>query len=49
MISESSSPLEMETENIRNIIINKRKQAFLRSMHEELYSRALTEKDFEIY
>lgn len=49
MISESISPLEMETENIRNIIINKRKQSFLRSMHEELYSKALREEEFEIY
>lgn len=49
MISESSSPLELESENIRNIIINKRKQSFLRSMHEELYSKALREELFEIY
>lgn len=49
MISESSSPLELETENIRNIILNKRKQSFLRSMHEELYSKALREELFEIF
>ena len=49
MISEGSSPLELETENIRNIILNKRKQSFLRSMHEELYSKALRGELFEIY
>lgn len=48
-ISESISPLEVEVDNIRNIIINKRKQTFLRSMHEELYNNALKEKVFEIY
>lgn len=48
-LSESISPLELEADNIRNIIINKRKQSFLRSMHEELYTNALKEEVFQIY
>ncbi|MDP2235092.1 MAG: hypothetical protein Q8J88_01545 [Bacteroidales bacterium] len=49
LIAESVSPLEIEIENIRNIIINKRKQDLLRKMHEELYEQALRDKVFEIY
>ncbi|PKP52796.1 MAG: hypothetical protein CVT92_07405 [Bacteroidetes bacterium HGW-Bacteroidetes-1] len=49
IISESVSPLEIETENIRNIIINKRKQELLRKMYEELYEQAIRDNVFEIY
>ncbi len=49
MMSESTSPLEMVSENIRNILINKRKQTFLRSMQEDLYSKALRNGDFETF
>ncbi|MBW7847594.1 MAG: hypothetical protein H3C41_05870 [Bacteroidales bacterium] len=48
-MSESISPIEMVTENIRNILINKRKQEFLRSMQDELYDRALRDGDFETF
>lgn len=48
-IAESISPLEVETENIRNIILTRRKQALVRKMHEELYEQALRDKSFEIY
>lgn len=49
MISESVSPLEIEHDNIRNIIINRRKQELIRSMHAELFDQALRDKVFEIY
>lgn len=49
IISESISPLEIEAENIRSIIINKRKQELLRKLHEELYEQALKDKVFELY
>lgn len=49
MMSESTSPMEMVVENIRNILINKRKQEFLRSMQDELYDRALRDGDFETF
>lgn len=48
-IAESISPLEVETENIRNIILTRRKQALVRKMHDELYEQALRDKSFEIY
>ena len=48
-IAESVSPLEVETENIRNIILNRRKHELIRKMHEELYEQAMRDKSFEIY
>lgn len=49
MIRESISPLEFEQDNIRNIIINKRKQDLLRQMHTDVYEQALRNNEFEIY
>lgn len=49
LMSESVSPLEIEYENIRNIIINRRKQELLRNMHHELYEQAVRDDVFEIY
>lgn len=47
-IKDSVSPLSFETENIKNIIINKRKMKLIEQMKENLYNEALKNKDFEI-
>jgi predicted RNA binding protein with dsRBD fold (UPF0201 family) len=46
---ESISPLSFETENIRKIILNKRKFEFLSRMEEDLFKGAVKKKKFEIY
>jgi hypothetical protein len=48
-IKESTSPLSMEKENIRNIIINKRKLQLVEKMHKDIYLKAQTNNDFEKY
>ncbi len=48
-IKESVSPLSFEKDNIRNIIINKRKLELINKMHNELYDEALKNNDFKIY
>ncbi len=49
MIKESVSPLSFETENIRSIIISKRKLALIEEMQKNLYNDALKQGDFEIF
>ncbi len=48
-IKENTSPLSLEKNNIRNIIINKRKIMLIKKMHEDLYRTASENNDFEIY
>lgn len=48
-ISDNLSPLEFVKEDIKNIIINKRKVELARKLEEEVYERAAEKKDFEIY
>ena len=48
MIKESISPLSFETENIRSIIINKRKIKLIRDMEQSVYEDALKNGDFEV-
>lgn len=48
-IKESISPISFEKENIRNIIINKRKLELITKMHDEVYQDALKNKDFKIF
>jgi hypothetical protein len=48
MIKESLSPLSFETENIRSIIVNKRKLALIEDMQKNLYNEALKNGDFEL-
>ena len=48
-IKESESPIEIEHDNIKNIILNKRKQELLRKMHDNLYEKAVRDNAFEIY
>ncbi len=48
-MKESLSPLNFETENIRNIIINRRKLELINQMEQEVFQKALGNKDFQIY
>lgn len=47
-IKESISPLSFEKENIRNVILNKRKLRLISEMEKEAFNNALKNKDFEI-
>ncbi|MFM7015078.1 MAG: hypothetical protein ACKOX3_02010 [Bacteroidota bacterium] len=47
-IKESLSPLNFETDNIRNLIINKRKLDLIAKMEKDAYTNAIKEKDVEI-
>lgn len=49
LITESIPPLEVEYDNIRNIILNRRRQDLIRSMHQQIYEQALRDKSFEVY
>lgn len=46
---EATSPLSIEINNIRTIILNARKQELLNQMRNELFERALRKKEIEIY
>lgn len=48
-VKETTSPLSFEKDNIRNIIINKRKLELINKMHDELYNEAVKKNDFKIY
>ena len=49
MIKESLSPLDFEKDNIRNLIINKRKLQLIQEMEQNTYENALRNNEFEIY
>ncbi|HLN52917.1 MAG TPA: hypothetical protein VK212_04360 [Lentimicrobium sp.] len=46
---EGVSPLSFETANIRNMILNKRKIELMDRMQQEVYRKAMENKDFTIY
>jgi len=48
-ISDNVSPLEFVKEDIKNIILNKRKVELAQKLEQEVYDKAVSEKDFEIY
>ncbi|MCX6229956.1 MAG: hypothetical protein NTZ33_00295 [Bacteroidetes bacterium] len=48
-IKESTSPLSFEKDNIRNIILNKRKLLLINKMHDELFDEAVKSNEFKIY
>lgn len=48
-IKDGTSPLGFERENIRQIIINKRKLSIINKMRDEVFQSALEKSDFEIY
>lgn len=47
-ISDNVSPLEFVTDEIKNIILNKRKVELAKKLEDEVYEDALEHKDFEI-
>lgn len=48
MIKEGLSPLSFERNNIRDIIVNKRKLSLIENMKNDVYNNALKKGDFEI-
>lgn len=49
LMAESVSPIEIEKENIKKVILMKRQKELLARMTEDLYEKALKDKVFEIY
>ena len=49
LMEESVSPIEIEKDNIKNIILLKRKKELLSQMNVDLYEKAVKEHVFEIY
>ena len=49
VLEKSVSPLEIERENIRNVILLKRQKELLAKMNEDLYKKAEEQNVFEIY
>jgi hypothetical protein len=48
-ISDNVSPQEFVKDDIRNIILNKRKVELAKQLEEEVYHAAQNEKEFEIF
>jgi hypothetical protein len=48
-ISDNVSPVEFVKEDIKNIILNKRKVELARKLEDEVYENAAKRKDFEIF
>ena len=49
LLEQSVSPIELEADGIRNIILLKRQKELLDRMHSDLYDQAKRDKVFEIY
>ncbi len=49
MLSGSLSPLSLVRDNIKSIILNKRKRQLIRQMHNTIFEQAIRDKLFEIY
>ena len=47
-ISDNLSPLEFVTDEIKNIILNKRKVELAKKLEDEVYESALEQNEFEI-
>ena len=48
-LKEERSPLEIEREQIRNVLLNKKKIEYLKQLENELYQNALIRKKIKIY
>ena len=48
-IKEGLSPLSLEKDNVKNIVINKRKIKLVNDMEKDVYDQAVKSKEFEIY
>lgn len=49
MMRKSISPLSFERENVRNILLNKRKVELIRQMREDIYKEGMNNRSFEVY
>ena len=49
LLEESTSPLDLERDNIKSVILAHRKQAMLEKMRNDLYEKAKKERAFEVY
>ena len=49
LINGSISPLEMEQEKIKNVLLNKNKIEYLKQLEDELYQNGLALKKIKIY
>ena len=49
LLEESTSPMEMERDNIKSVILAHRKQAMLEKMKTSLYEKAKRDHAFEVY
>ena len=49
MLGESTSPLALQRNNIKSIIMNMRKKKLIRAMKDEIFEQALKNNDFEFY
>lgn len=49
MTKNSASPLSFEKDNIRSILVNKRKVELIKKMREDIYEEGVKNKAFEIY
>ncbi|MBR1513670.1 MAG: hypothetical protein IJ622_05185 [Bacteroidales bacterium] len=49
LLEESTSPLEMERDNIKSVILAQRKQALIERMRNSVYEKAKKERAFEVY
>lgn len=49
MTKNSASPLSFEKDNIRSIVVNKRKVELIKKMREDIYEEGLKNKTFEVY
>ena len=48
-ISDNISPLEFVKDDIRNIILNKRKVELAKKLEDDVYNNAASEKEFEVF
>ena len=48
-ISDNISPLEFVADDIRNIILNKRKVELAKKLEDDVYNTAASEKEFEVF
>lgn len=49
MFTGQTSPLDYETLNIKNIIVNKRKQKLISDLENKIYNDALDHKNFQVF
>jgi hypothetical protein len=49
LMKESVSPIELESDNIKNVILQKRKKELISKMNSDLYEKASKEKVFVVY